>query len=235
MAKVQIQANELLEQTVDSTYLGNKSRFINCETDDKANTQAKILICNGVQRIGLYATRHIEPGEELCFNYGYRSKFTAFKTCILIRYSEDFSKKFVKSKGKAALRAARNKPKEATERRVTLSKNGIRIGRPPRSLIAERLSSATVSSPSRSMGARRGTRKRRRSEAMDDVVGEVMEDVASVEPMDEAASDGAGEGIASDHDVPMPQFDEDSEDDEVEDETSSEGAAEFRIDDEDDF
>ena len=61
----------MIDQIVDSTHVGNKMRFINCELDDRPNIQAKILFCNGVQRIGMYALKAIEPGEELCFNYGH--------------------------------------------------------------------------------------------------------------------------------------------------------------------
>ena len=55
-------------QAIDSTYMGNKSRFINSERVEP-NMQAKVLFCNGVQRIGMFAARAITPGEELCFNY----------------------------------------------------------------------------------------------------------------------------------------------------------------------
>ena len=50
--------------------MGNKSRFINGAEIKRANTYARILLCNGVQRIGMYAAKTIEPGTELCFDYG---------------------------------------------------------------------------------------------------------------------------------------------------------------------
>lgn len=62
------------DQEIDSTYFGNKIRFINHASDDKqggkANLYPRIIMVNTVHRIALYARHHIKSGEELLFNYG---------------------------------------------------------------------------------------------------------------------------------------------------------------------
>lgn len=59
------------EQEVDSTFAGNKFRFINNSGLDKTiNVYPKVMLCNTVTRIGMYAKRDIKVGEELFFNYG---------------------------------------------------------------------------------------------------------------------------------------------------------------------
>ena len=51
--------------------MGNKLRFINHQPDPFVNCQAKTLFCNTVQRIGMFAAKDIDIGEEMFFNYGY--------------------------------------------------------------------------------------------------------------------------------------------------------------------
>lgn len=59
------------DQEVDSTLAGNKMRFINHASKEGAyNIYVNIRTCNGVHRIGMYAQRDIQVGEELYFNYG---------------------------------------------------------------------------------------------------------------------------------------------------------------------
>ncbi|CAK4032593.1 ESC E(Z) complex [Lecanosticta acicola] len=58
------------EQEIDSTYFGNKVRFINHAVSKKANLFARTIMCNSVHRIALYGSRLIKPGEELFFDYG---------------------------------------------------------------------------------------------------------------------------------------------------------------------
>ncbi|CAK5262025.1 unnamed protein product [Mycena citricolor] len=55
---------------VDGTYLGNDSRFINHDDGEHVNCCAKVLLVNGEHRIGFFATREINPGEEILFSYG---------------------------------------------------------------------------------------------------------------------------------------------------------------------
>lgn len=61
-----------LEQEIDGTHSGNKMRFVNnSRLPRNINCEQYHMLCNTVSRIGLYATRDIQPGEELFFDYGY--------------------------------------------------------------------------------------------------------------------------------------------------------------------
>lgn len=69
------------DQEVDSSRAGNKMRFINNQNDSKnQNCYSRKMLCNGIQRIGLYAKgpKTIEPGTELFFCYGYPDSVTKY-------------------------------------------------------------------------------------------------------------------------------------------------------------
>lgn len=57
-------------QEIDSTYFGNKIRFINHAGYGKFNLYPRIFLVNTVHRIALYAEKPIKKGEELLFDYG---------------------------------------------------------------------------------------------------------------------------------------------------------------------
>ncbi|KAI0628307.1 hypothetical protein C8Q77DRAFT_1149517 [Trametes polyzona] len=56
--------------SVDATPAGNNARFINHAPSNKANVAVSILLVNGEQRIGVFATKEISSGQELFMDYG---------------------------------------------------------------------------------------------------------------------------------------------------------------------
>ncbi|MCJ1438247.1 hypothetical protein MMC27_007635 [Xylographa pallens] len=111
-------------QTLDSTLVGNKLRYINHQAPPYANCQAKTLFCNTVHRIGMFACRNIEVGEEILFDYGegFAAKFDLIKL-------NDQAQPTIEPRRKGVAYKINKDPNRAP----TLSKNGKRIGRPRKS------------------------------------------------------------------------------------------------------
>lgn len=57
------------EESLDSSYVGNETRYINHSTTH-ANCKAPRLLVNGEYRIGIYATEFLPPRTELLLDYG---------------------------------------------------------------------------------------------------------------------------------------------------------------------
>lgn len=68
------------EQTVDGALAGNKTRFINNAAEKYANCVAKLLLCNQITRVALFAKHDVKAGTELFFDYLYpKDKTDLFK------------------------------------------------------------------------------------------------------------------------------------------------------------
>ena len=52
---------------IDATMMGNAARFINHSCDP--NCESRLCYIEGQPKIIIFALRHIEPGEELCYDY----------------------------------------------------------------------------------------------------------------------------------------------------------------------
>ncbi|KAL1625102.1 hypothetical protein SLS56_007529 [Neofusicoccum ribis] len=86
-------------QEVDSTRAGNKLRFIN-NSAKSPNCEPRVMLCNTIVRIGMFATKDIKAGEELFFNYNYPEEVT-----------QHFWEKGQKAGTAVAVRTKKSKPK----------------------------------------------------------------------------------------------------------------------------
>lgn len=64
------------EHVLDAARKGNKARFLNHA--EKSNCVTLYKFCSGNLKVGLFATRNIEAGEELFFNYHYTPENSKF-------------------------------------------------------------------------------------------------------------------------------------------------------------
>jgi len=59
------------KRVTDGTTAGNKSRLMNhTHNARRINVTSKLLICNGIVRLGFFVVRDLEPGTELVYDYG---------------------------------------------------------------------------------------------------------------------------------------------------------------------
>lgn len=57
------------EGTIDARFMGNPSRFINHANNGEENLYSQNVLTEGRIKVAFYATRDIEEGEELFFDY----------------------------------------------------------------------------------------------------------------------------------------------------------------------
>ncbi|KAH3910960.1 hypothetical protein HBI56_002380 [Parastagonospora nodorum] len=122
------------EQDVDATHMGNKLRFINNANATHSNCASKVVFCNTVFRVALYALTSIKAGSELFFNYN---------------YPEEMTKNFKQPKGKiVAVKQVVKQPKKGKMKRAPsfndsiTSSTGGNVDKPERPGMREALAKA---------------------------------------------------------------------------------------------
>jgi hypothetical protein len=69
------------EWVADATVHGGRARFINHSCDP--NCESRIFSMDGTRKIGIYAKRAIQRGEELCYDYKVREGRGPVGLCLL--------------------------------------------------------------------------------------------------------------------------------------------------------
>ncbi|KAF4549662.1 Histone-lysine N-methyltransferase-like protein 3 [Elsinoe fawcettii] len=104
------------DQEIDSHHVGNKMRFVNHASqtgrNGACNLRPEIVMCNMTPRIGMYATRDIEIGEELFFNYG-DHYMSLLKDTVAADDAKDGDKEKPKRKGGRKKKIVRRRKKLA--------------------------------------------------------------------------------------------------------------------------
>ena len=98
---------------------GNKMRFINDQDERQANIAARVVLCNMVTRIGMFAKRDIPIGDELFFDYGYVAHLSSLSSTINAFSASAFASGSISS---SATMLARLLSRSARNSRATLSK-----------------------------------------------------------------------------------------------------------------
>ena len=159
------------DQQIDGTNIGNKMRLLNnSEKDEYINVQARKMLCGGVQRVMLYATKTIAAGEELLYRYG---------------YPDDVTVKFWEKDDTAeTIRAKKEKKGEALTKAISkLKQSKTSDTKPELNAIASQSNQSPVAS-----------KKRKRISARDD--DDTLEPALPLAGRDVQSSPSAGKAVA---------------------------------------
>lgn len=170
------------DQSIDSQRYGNKMRFINHANPEerRRNVYPKIMSCNMVQRIGMFALKDIDTRTEMFFDYG-KTYDKALVSKTLLRLEED------ESDGEVTYLAA---PKTASRKRGGGRSRGKSVGPPLRtrtstsagSDISKRSTSNIVGGDTKRPAARKSDQsssiRPTVSESRRSIIGSVMSRIA---------------------------------------------------------
>lgn len=156
------------DQELDSQRFGNKIRFINhADPDSRSrNVGPKIMLCNMVHRIGMYALKDIPEGQELYFDYG-----KDYHQHLVGRDPNEPEGVVPKTKNRALVNTFRDPEAANKERQVTNDRSRSKMptaakkrGRPSLAFQNQHVSTSKSReadpSPSKSEGLSAGGRKR---------------------------------------------------------------------------